>query len=249
MKARFANDEDQDWISISRDNLDAVKEADVIILAFKPYMIDAVLSADAAAYQKLFKDKLIISVLVGSPSSKIENAVFGDQFGEKERKTLYVKRAMPNIGARYAQSMTVIETNPSPPFTALPAFEALTEFIFSTIGPVKHVLPSTYDISGVLAGASGAFLSVALDGILDGAVSQGLKRGDAREILTGSLKSLTRLLEEGEHPAMLREMFSSPKGTTIRGLLTLEEEGVRWGFARATERASERSIEIGEVKR
>ncbi len=63
--------------------------------------------------------------------------------------------------------------------------------------------------------------------MLDGAISQGMKRADAMKILVGTLFSLAKLLEDG-HPAVLREKISSPKGTTIAGLLRLQEDRVRY---------------------
>lgn len=99
-----------------------------------------------------------------------------------------------------------------------------------------------------MAGASGALLSIAFDGMLDGAVKEGLKRADAKKILTQALFSLATLLESGEHPAVLREKFSSPKGTTIDGLVSLEEDRARWAFGRAVVAATRRSKEIGEQK-
>ncbi len=92
----------------------------------------------------------------------------------------------------------------------------------------------------MLAGASAALLSIAFDGMLDGVVSQGLRRADAKKILTQSLFSMAKLLET-EHPAVLREKFSSPKGTTIAGLLSLEEDRARYAFSKAVIATSKRS--------
>ena len=117
----------------------------------------------------------------------------------------------------------------------------LTNWIFLQLGKTAPVTPDLYDIGGVLAGASGVFLSVALDGILDGAVHQGLKRAQARAILTQTLVSLAKLLEEGNTPDVLREKFSSPRGTTIEGLLSLEEDSVRHAFSKAVIKSTHRS--------
>jgi pyrroline-5-carboxylate reductase len=124
-------------------------------------------------------------------------------------------------------------------------YEDLTEWMFSQLGKIAPVAPELYDVAGVMAGASGALLSVAFDGMLDGAVSQGMKRADANKILTQSLISLATLLQH-EHPAVLREKFSSPKGTTIAGLLSLEEDRARYAYSKATIVSSERSKEIGK---
>jgi pyrroline-5-carboxylate reductase len=87
----------------------------------------------------------------------------------------------------------------------------------------------------------GAFISVALDGILDGAVSQGLKRSLGRTMVTQSLMGLAKLLEAGDTPDVLREKFASPRGTTIDGLLSLEEDKVRSAFSKAVIKTAHKS--------
>lgn len=231
-------------VTVTDENLEAAAEADVILLAFKPYMLSILADNN---FHAAFKDKLILSVLVGTPQTKIINAISSSI----DNRNLCIYRAMPNIAASYGQSMTVIETLPTSEDSSISQENAsLTDWIFSTIGPIQHVPPHLYDVGGVLAGASAAFLSIAIDGMLDGAVSQGMKRADAKSILSQSLISLATLLKEGGHPAVLRETFSSPSGTTIKGLKALEEEGVRWGYLRAVEEATGRSKEIaGEASK
>jgi pyrroline-5-carboxylate reductase len=82
---------------------------------------------------------------------------------------------------------------------------------------------------------------------LDGAVSEGLKREDAKKMLTQSLISLAAILEKGEHHAMLREKFSSPTGTTIAGLLSLDEDNnVRKAYSDAVIACAQRGLELSE---
>ncbi|KAH7408036.1 pyrroline-5-carboxylate reductase dimerization-domain-containing protein [Cadophora sp. MPI-SDFR-AT-0126] len=223
---------------IQGDNVKAMREADVVLLGFKPYMIDLVLTVDGV--REALAGKLVISVLAGSPVEKLKAAIFHAGPKIADEKPFFIKRAMMNMAAEYGQSMTVLETNPLIP----KEHEDLVEWMFSQLGKTAPVAPELYDVAGVMAGASGALLSVAFDGMLDGAVSQGMKRADANKILTQSLISLATLLQN-EHPAVLREKFSSPKGTTIAGLLSLEEDRARYAYSRATIASSERSKEIG----
>lgn len=217
-------------------NVKAMSRGDVILLAFKPYMIDLVLNHDGV-YEAL-AGKLVLSVLAGSPVHKIETAIFGDRT-LPTGNPFFIRRAMPNLAAEHRESITVIET------TDMPApFEELSNWVFSQIGKIAPISPDLYDVGGVLAGASQALLSVAFDGMLDAAVSQGLKRADAKKIMTQSLVSLAKLLEN-EHPAVIREKISSPKGTTIAGLLSLEEDRARYAYTRAVNASAERSKEIG----
>jgi pyrroline-5-carboxylate reductase len=220
------------------ENVKAMHTADIVLLAFKPYMIDLVLRAEGV--REALAGKLVISVLVGSPPHKLEAAIFHEGERMVDEEPFYIKRAMLNIAAEFRESMTVIET------TNMPLeYEEITDWIFLQLGKIQPVAPELFDIGGVLAGASGALLSVAFDGMLDGAVKQGLKRADAKKILTQSLFSMAKLLES-EHPAVLREKFSSPKGTTIDGLLSLEEDRARYAYSKAVIATTKRSLEIGK---
>ncbi|PMD30070.1 pyrroline-5-carboxylate reductase [Hyaloscypha variabilis F] len=240
----------EDWLEVRQgENVAAMHEADIVLLAFKPYMVDLVLRQQGV--QEALRGKLIISVLVGSPTAKLEAAIVnedpdailsrlvnGKQKGDQE--PFYIKRAMLNIAAEFRESMTVVEITDMPQ-----EYEEITDWIFLQLGKIQPVAPELFDIGGVLAGASGALLSVAFDGMLDGAVKQGLKRADAKKILTQSLFSMAKLLEN-EHPAVLREKFSSPKGTTIDGLLSLEEDRARYAYSKAVIASTKRSLEIGK---
>lgn len=221
-------------------NVGAMHEADVVLLGFKPYMIDLVLKNDGVA--EALAGKLVISILAGSPVEKIKGAIVkGSNInGDRTSETFFIKRAMMNMAAEYGQSATVLETASMPP-----AYDELTSWIFTQLGTTAPVAPELYDVAGVMAGASSALLTIAFDGMLDGAVSQGMKRADAKDILTQSLISLATMLKH-EHPAVLREKTSSPKGTTIAGLLSLEEDRVRYAFSKAIIASAERSKEIGK---
>lgn len=236
LEARFSTYADR--LSVWRgENIKAMQEADVILLGFKPYMIDLVLRKEGV--REALAGKLVLSVLAGSPVAKIENAIYFSEPRREDEKPFYIKRAMMNLAAEFRESMTVIETSDMPH-----EYEELSNWIFLQIGKIAPIAPELYDVGGVLAGVSGALLSVAFDGMLDGAVSQGLKRADATLILRQSLISLAKLLEN-EHPAVLREKFSSPKGTTIAGLLSLEEDRARYAYSRAVNASTERSKDIG----
>ncbi|KAI6707918.1 hypothetical protein PZA11_007772 [Diplocarpon coronariae] len=240
VKSRFAKYADRLEV-IRGENVRAMREADVVLLGFKPYMIDLVLRADGV--REALAGKLIISVLAGSPVEKLRAAILHAGPRKADEEPFHVKRAMMNIAAEYRQSMTVLETTPSMP----QEYERIAEWMFSQLGKTAPVAPELYDVAGIMAGASGALLSVAFDGMLDGAVSQGMRRADANKILTQSLISLATLLQN-EHPAVLREKFSSPKGTTIAGLLSLEEDRARYAYSKATIASAERSKEIGRAE-
>ncbi|TVY83410.1 Pyrroline-5-carboxylate reductase [Lachnellula suecica] len=224
---------------LQADNVSAMRKADVVLLACKPYMANTVLKE--AGVREALEGKLVLSVLVGSPAEMLEAAIFHAGPRRKDEAVFYIKRVMLNIAADLGQSMSVIETTSMPD-----EYEEISDWIFLQVGKTAPVTPELFDVGGVLAGVSGALFTVAFDGILDGAVKQGLKRADAKKMLTQSLFSIASLLESGEHPAVLREKFSSPRGTTIEGLLSLEQDGVRYAFSKAVIASSKRSEEIGK---
>lgn len=219
---------------LQQDNVKGMREADIVLLGCKPYMAEKVLTE--VGVREALEGKLVISVLVGSPVEKLQEFIYR---GYDVKEQCFLVRAMLNIAAEFGQSMSVIETTDIPK-----DLQEITNWIFLQLGKTAPVTPDLFDIGGVLAGASGVLLSVALDGILDGAVHQGLKRAQARTILTQSLVSLAKLLEEGNTPDELREKFSSPRGTTIEGLLSLEEDRVRHAFSKSVIKATHRSLNM-----
>jgi pyrroline-5-carboxylate reductase len=230
LKTRFR--ESLDRVTVLRqDNIKGMEEADIVLLACKPYMIDSVLSAEKVS--AALTGKLMISVVVGTPTRRIHAAIQGIDLGPPK---CFVVRTMPNLAAEFGESMTVIETTNIPD-----KYLEITNWIFLQLGKTVSVTPDVYDVGGVLAGAAGVYLSVAFDGVLDGAVSQGIKRPEARKMMTQALRSLARLLENGDTPDALREKFSSPRGTTIEGLMSLEEDRVRYAYTKAIVKATKRS--------
>ncbi|RDW59327.1 pyrroline-5-carboxylate reductase family protein [Aspergillus mulundensis] len=209
---------------LADSNTSAASQSDVVILGCKPYLVDAVLAepglADALA------GKLVISIIAGKTINVLSEAISKNQSQASAAGTV-VARAIPNVAASIRESMTVIELpSPSP---SKENSEIIT-WIFSQIGQTKIISPDLFDCGSMLM-ASIATMSVAVDGILDGCVAEGMKRSEASEMTAQCLLGLAKLLQEGQHPAMLRESISSPRGCTIQGLLAVEKAGVRSAFA------------------
>jgi pyrroline-5-carboxylate reductase len=223
LRAKFTKDLDRVEI-LSGGNLPAFCDADLILLACKPYMAKKVLGVEGVA--KALENKLLITVLAGATDEQMWSYI-----GSDSSSRCSVIRAMPNTAAVIGESMTVISVSQSSP--PKPLYVAATEWIFQKVGRIHHVAEDAMHAGGVLAGATGAWLTVAFDGILDGAVAEGIKRVDAKTILAQALVGMAKLIQEGEHPAVLREAVSSPKGTTIQGLLRLEKAGARSAYSEA----------------
>ncbi|KAG9241475.1 pyrroline-5-carboxylate reductase dimerization-domain-containing protein [Calycina marina] len=226
---------------LQKGNVKGANAADVVMLGCKPYMVQDILGEDGIL--AALEEKLLISFVVGTPQAKILNCLRKGTSNHPNDKALKknpkIVRGMMNLAAQYGESLTIIEDLPLPG-----DFLDIVNWIFSQLGKTTLVAPNLYDVGGVIAGASSAFLSVAIDGMLDGAVCEGIKRSEGRKMLTQTLRSLAALLENGETPDTVREKVSSPKGTTIAGTMSLEEDGVRASYSKAIVKAANRSRDI-----
>lgn len=207
-------------------NVQVMREADVVILGFKPFMAQDILSGPDI--RSALAGKLVITMLGGQTPDNLADIIRTGTPGDFAEP--FLVKAIPNMGAPFRQSMTMIET----PNESLPApMLELVEWIFNQVGKIWYLPRELTDVGSMLTGASLAAMTVPIEGLLDGAVVEGIKRPDAMQMILQGLKGLTAALESGIHPAVLRESISSPRGCTIQGLLTLERAGTRSDFADA----------------
>ncbi|KAJ5586853.1 uncharacterized protein N7459_002618 [Penicillium hispanicum] len=211
---------------VSSQIVESMREADVVVLGFKPFMADDVLST--AGVREALAGKLVISLLAGQTPQNLARIVRESAPGSFVDPV--VVKAIPNMGAQFRESMTIIET----PEDAIPAaMTEVVEWMFMQVGAIKYLPQSQMDLGSVLVGAALAAMTVPIEGLLDGCVAEGLRRPDAMEMLLHGIRGLSAALEAGIHPAVLRESISSPRGCTIQALLTLEKAGSRSDFAEA----------------
>ncbi|KAI1503174.1 pyrroline-5-carboxylate reductase dimerization-domain-containing protein [Biscogniauxia marginata] len=209
-------------------NLNATASSDVVILAHKPYQLQKVLGEVGMA--EALSGKMIISILAGVTTSQIRSVLTaGSGTSDSDNTQFDILRAMPNIGARLGESMTLI----SDPHDVSANLLKFATGLFEKIGHVAEVPEATYDVGTVLTGACYALTTVALEGLMDGAVQQGLPRPVALEVAAQCFKGLAKMLQQGEHPALVRESICSPGGATITGIVELERHSVRSAFADA----------------
>lgn len=232
----------QDLTTLVDDNLRGIQEADVILLGCKPYMIQDILGS--RGIKEALRGKLLISILAGVPSEQIEETLYGsasaNSTGSGER--CVVVRAMPSTAAAVRESMTVIATSTP----ALPKGQAdLITWIFSKVGKVVRVAPSTMDVCTALCGSGPAFMALIMEAMADGAVAMGLPRAEAQMMAAQTMTGASRLVLNGQHPAILREKTSTPGGCTIGGLLVLEDGAVRGHVARAVREATVVASQLG----
>lgn len=231
---------------LQNENIKGVREADVVLLACKPYNLSAVLQEKGM--REALQGKLLISILAGVPVSQLEDTIYG----EGSSDTLLpdptadgrcrIVRAMPNTAALIRESMTVIASSTPP----LPShLSSLVTWMFTRIGRVTHLPPNQMDACTALCGSGPATFALVLEAIADGAVAMGLPRAEAQFMAAQTMKGCAGLVLNGEHPAMVREKVSTPGGCTIGGLLVLEEGSLRGTVARSVREATVVASQLG----
>ena len=232
---------------LQNENLRGVEEADVVLLACKPYNLSTVLQEDGI--KEALAGKLLISILAGVSVSQIEDTIYGVKKSETLQATpekdgrCRVVRVMPNTAALIRQSMTVIAVSTPP----LPSdLHSLITWMFTRIGRVVTLPPSQMDACTALCGSGPATFALVMEAITDGAVAMGLPRAEAQLMAAQTMRGAAGLVLNGEHPAILREKVSTPGGCTIGGLLVLEEGGLRGTVARSVREATVVASQLGK---
>lgn len=193
-------------------------------------MAESVLTEEGV--REALAGKLVISMLAGQSCETLTRLINPDSSAADQP---HVMKAIPNMGAQFGQSMTIIET----PASKIPdSMAAVTEWIFKHVGAVKYLGAEQIGLATVLVGATMATLTLPIEGLLDGCVAEGFKRADAMELVLQGIRGLSAVLESGQHPAVVRESISSPRGCTIQTLLSLEKAGTRSDFAEAIVRGN-----------
>ncbi|KAJ5246021.1 hypothetical protein N7468_001004 [Penicillium chermesinum] len=232
LKASISEAHQQYVHVVSAKMIESMQAADYIVLGFKPFMADDLLSLEGV--KKAIAGKLVISLLAGQTPQNLARII--KQSSTEECPQPYIMKAIPNMGAQFRESMTTIE-EPGEDFP--PELRGVTDWIFTQIGDIKYLPQSQMDLASVLVGAALAAMTVPIEGILDGCVAEGLKRPDAMQLLLKGIRGLSAALESGIHPAVLRESISSPRGCTIQALLALEQAGSRADYAEAIIRGTQ----------
>lgn len=211
----------------------ACKEADVILLACKPFYVKDVLSAPGI--KEAIAGKLVVSILAGVTEEAIEKILYPEINHEQAREKVVVVRTMPNTCSKVRESMTVIAT----PVPAISSDDSkLVHWMMKQIGAVTELPAANIDACTSLCGSGPAFVALMIEALADGGVAMGIPRQEANMMAAQMVRGTTGLIQGGEHPAILREKVSTPGGCTIGGLMVLEEGAVRGTVARAVREAT-----------
>ncbi len=217
------------------DNREMIAGADIILLCVKPQIIEKVLE-DIADICGL--NKLIISIAAGIKIAAIKNQLPG----EAGR----VIRVMPNTPAMIGEGMSAIAASQG--VTDEDMADAMA--IFGAVGKAVVVKEEMIDAVTGLSGSGPAFIYTVIESLADAGVKLGLARDVADLLAAQTVKGAAEMaLKSGKNVGELRDMVTSPGGTTIAGLQALEQGGIREVLISAVETAAKRSKELGEGKK
>ncbi len=224
-------------VKVTSDNRATASASDVLLLAIKPQVFEAV-AADLAkgdGERRLAPEELpvVVSILAGVSLSQLE-AAFGHQ---------PVIRAMPNTPATVGAGVTAI----APGKAVKPSHIEQARAIFQAVGEVVEVPESLMDAVTGLSGSGPAYVAIMIEALADGGVAAGLPRAIASQLALSTVLGTAELLQETQmHPAELKDRVTSPGGTTIAGITQLERAGFRSALIEAVLAAKERSQQLGQ---
>jgi pyrroline-5-carboxylate reductase len=219
-------------VQVTGDNRAAADQADVVVLAVKPQIIDVLLEEIAPAIDAR---KLVISIAAGVPIGAI---------ARKLGAGVRIVRTMPNTPALVGAGATALARGPHA--TEADLEQALS--LFEAVGVAVVVEEHHLDAVTGLSGSGPAFVFMAIEALADGGVKVGLARPVALALAAQAVMGSAKLvLETGEHPGRLKDQVTSPGGTSIAGVHALESAGFRAALIAAVEAATRRSQELGEL--
>lgn len=224
---------DKYGVVTTTNNTDAIMQSEIIIYSVKPQILASVLKETASC---LDMSKLVISIAAGVPLAAIESCV---------NKKLRLVRVMPNIAAFVKEGATAIAAGKHTHKDDIKLAKAIFDSVGKSVFIEENILMDA--ITG-LSGSGPAYIFLIVDALADAGVKMGLSRKDALFLSSQTVLGAAKLLmETKEHPGQLKDRVTSPGGTAIAGIHTLEKGGLRTTLINAVEVATARSKELGEM--
>lgn len=214
-------------------NAEAARDADAVIVAVKPDRVAAVLTEAGPA---ITVRQLVVSIAAGVPLQALEQALCP---GAR------VVRVMPNTPALVGASASAFSAGRSTRSGDIDLIRRL----FGAVGQVFEVKEPLLDAVTGLSGSGPAYACLVIEALSDGGVAAGLPRDISTRLAAQTLLGTARMvLESGLHPAALKDMVTSPGGTTIEGLQRLEKAGVRGALIDAVRAAADRARQLADAR-
>ncbi len=218
-------------IRVVSDNVAAIDGADVVLFAIKPQMLGRV---GREIGPHLRRGQLVLSVIAGATTAALTGTLGHDQ----------VIRAMPNTPARLGKGMTV--WYPTPETTPEQREQAAT--LLGALGKELEVDDEKFvAMATAVSGTGPTYVFLVMEALIDAAVHLGFPRHVAHDLVIETLEGSTLFAKQsGMHPAELRNMVTSPGGTSAAALHELESGRLRTVLSEAVWAAYRRTIELGD---
>ena len=216
-------------VDVSTNNLEAARQADLILVGVKPFQVPALIEEIRPA---LTKDKTLLSFAASVKTRAIEDAAGLE---------IAVIRAMPNTPSALGAGAAALCRGR---FVSAAQME-LAERIFETVGRTVTVDEKHMDAVTGLSASGPAYIYIIIEALAEAGVKVGLARDIATQLAAQTTFGAAKMvLETGYHPALLKDAVTTPAGCTIDGILELEEGGLRVTLIKAVMRATERAKQL-----
>jgi pyrroline-5-carboxylate reductase len=216
-------------IRATTNNAEAAKGADIIVLSVKPQVMGEVL---ASIRKVVGKNQLVISTAASVSTAFIERGLAAG---------VPVVRTMPNTACLVRAGMTGISAGKHAKREHL----VVAEGLFAALGRALVLDEKYLDAVTGLSASGIAFMYVTLESMAEGGVAAGLPREIATEMAAQTMLGAARMVQETrEHPAKLKDVVTTPAGTTIDGLLELEAGGLRVTLIKTVLHAARRASQL-----
>ncbi len=216
-------------VTTTLSNPDAVKWAETLVLMVKPQDMEALLGQIKDHVQP---EQLVVSFAAGIRTSFVQQFLASG---------VPVVRVMSNVAVLVDEAMTVV----SPGSHAEDKHLDVADELLSYVGKVLRLPEVHLDAITATSGSGPAYFFLLAEAMIEACILLGLSRDVATELIIQTMLGSAKMLRDtGKHPVELREMVTSPGGTTIAAIRHLEEAGVRAAFLNAIDAARHRSAEL-----
>jgi pyrroline-5-carboxylate reductase len=218
-------------VTATLDNGEAVRWADVLVLMAKPQDTETLLSQ---IREHVTTDDTVISFAAGVRTSFVEKHL---------PDGVPVVRVMSNVPVMVDEAMSVISSGD----IATDEHMAIAEELLGYVGRVLRLKEKHLDAVTATSGSGPAYFFLLAEAMIEACILLGLSRDVATDLIIQTMLGSAKMLRDtGKHPVELREMVTSPGGTTIAAIRHLEEAGVRAAFLNAIDAARQRSLELAQ---
>jgi pyrroline-5-carboxylate reductase len=218
-------------VGTSLDNADACRFAEVLVLMAKPQDTEDLLNQIAT---HVTPEHLVVSFAAGIRTSFVEQHLAAE---------VPVVRVMSNVPVMVDEAMSVIAAGRHAEDKHL----AVAEELLASVGRVLRLDERYLDAVTATSGSGPAYFFLLAEAMIEACILLGLSRDVATELIIQTMLGSAKMLRDtGTHPVELREMVTSPGGTTIAAIRHLEEAGVRAAFLNAIDAARHRSLELAQ---